>query len=572
MKHSRDRIRRRLTRPATAVAALAGMALVAAACSSAGNNPGSGASSGTAVTLNVEASPTGPIADNFNPFGSTSPGNLLGATSMVYEPLLQYNLAKPGQTYPWLATSYAFSNDDKTLSLQLRHGVKWSDGKPFTSADVAFTFNMLKKYPAINSLGITFASVSTPNPYEVVLTFASPAYVQLYNIAGATPIVPEHIWSKVGNPAAYADAKPVGTGPYLVQSITSQGIDLTRNPSYWQPGLPKIGKLDYIVYDSNTSANLSLENGQLDWAGNFVPHIKQVYQSRDPSHRFYGFPPYRTSYMIVNLTQYPFQYPQVREALSLALDRAAVVDAGEYGEQPPALSPTGLVIPLQDGELAAQYTARYGQPDLSKARSLLKSVGFRYSGGRLYEPNGKPFSLTIIGPSAYTDVMADYQVVAQQWRDLGATVTIDGEAVNSWLQQTQTGQYQVTITATPSAEIVDPWGSFNELLNSALASPVGHPSVGDQEHYDSPQANALLTQWANATTAVARQQAEDGIEKLMATQVPVIPLFYNVLFAEWTTNKVTGWPTAANDYEVPTPGGEQAEVVALHLVPASSGG
>jgi peptide/nickel transport system substrate-binding protein len=568
VKHSRRRIRR-LARPAAAAVALTGLSLAAAACGSSGASSAPAASSASAITLNVEASPTGPIADNFNPFSSTSPGNLLGATSMVYEPLIQYNLAKPGQTYPWLATAYAFSNGDKTLTFQLRHGVKWSDGKPFTSADVAFTFDMLKKYPAINTLGISFASVSTPNPYEVVLTFPTPAYVQLYNIAGDTPIVPEHIWSTAGNPAAYADATPVGTGPYLVQSITSQGINLTRNPSYWQSGLPKIGELHYVVYDSNTSANLSLENGNLDWAGNFVPQIEQVYKSRDPSHRFYGFPPYRTSYMIVNLTQYPFQNPKVREALSLALDRAAVVNAGEYGEQPPALSPTGLVLPLQNAELAQQYTALYGRPDLTRARALLESAGFRYAGGQLYEPDGKPFSLTIIGPSAYTDVMADYQVVAQQWRELGATVTIDGEAVNSWLQQTQTGQYQVTITAAPSAEIVDSWGSFNELLNSSLASPVGKPSVGDQEHFDSPQADSLLSQWANATTAAARQQAEDGIENIMVTQVPAIPLFYNVLFAEWTTNKVTGWPTAADDYEVPTPGGEQAEVVALHLVPAS---
>lgn len=98
-----------------------------------------------------------------------------GAESMVYEPLLQYNLAKPNQTYPWLATSYAFSNGDKTLTFQLRHGVKWSDGKPFTSADVVFTFDMMKKYPTINTLGVSFSTVSAPNPYEVVFTFPSPA-------------------------------------------------------------------------------------------------------------------------------------------------------------------------------------------------------------------------------------------------------------------------------------------------------------------------------------------------------------------------------------------------------------
>jgi peptide/nickel transport system substrate-binding protein len=570
--HSDRPARTRRTRLAIAVTIAAVAALATACGGSSGNSAGGGSASsnGANISLTVEASPTGPITDNFNPFSTTSPGVLLGAESMVYEPLLQYNLAKPNQTYPWLASSYAFSNGDKTLTFQLRHGVKWSDGKPFTSADVVFTFDMMKKYPAINTLDVSFSTVSAPNPYEVVFTFPSPAYVQLYNIAGDTPVVPQHLWAGVTNPSAYADSTPVGTGPYVVQTINQQGITLTRNPDYWQPGLPKIGKLFYQVYDSNTSANLALQQGQLDWAGNFMPHIQQTFSSQDPSHRFYSFPPERTAYLELNLTRAPFNNVKVRQALSMALDRAAVINAGEYGEQPAAQSPTGLVLPVQSSQLAPGFAAdNYTAPNLTQARSLLESAGFTYSNGHLYEPGGKPFTLTIIAPSAYTDVMTDFQVVANQWDALGASVTLDGEAVPSWIQQSETGDYQVSIGGGASPETVDPWGSYNELLNSSLASPVGQPSVGDGEHFDSPQADALLTQWANATTDAARQQAEDGIENIMVSQVPVIPLFYNVMFSEWTTTKVTGWPTASNQYEVPSPLGEQAEVVALHLTPAS---
>lgn len=559
-------------RPRSALIGLAALALLLAGCGTASSSPptksSGGSANGSSVTLNIEASPTGPIEQNFNPYSSTSPAILLGASSMVYEPLIQYNLAKPGQTYPWLATSYKFSDGDKTLTFNLRHGVTWSDGKPFTSADVAFTLEMLKKFPAINTLGINFSSVSAPNRYTVVLHFATPGYVQLYNIAGATPIVPKHIWQTVKNPVAFANAHPVGTGPYVVGSITTQGITLNRNPHYWQPGEPKIGHLHYVVFDSNTSANLALDNGQLDWAGNFVPHIKQTFKDRAPTTRFYAFPPYRTSYMIANLTRYPFQDARVRQALSLALNRKAIVDAGEYGEQPPALSPTGLVLPLQKDQLAPNLSTQYGGADLTKAEALLKAAGFHRKGGVLLEPNGHPFAFTIIGPSAYTDVMADYQVVADDWRALGAQVTVSGEAVNTWLQQMFSGNYQMTITAAPAAEIVDSWGSFDELLNSALSKPVGQTSPGDYEHYKNPQADALLQQWANATTESARRKAETEIESIMATQVPAIPLFYNVFFSEWTTTKVRGWPAASGGYEVPSPGGEQAEVVALHLTPA----
>jgi peptide/nickel transport system substrate-binding protein len=550
-----------------AVVAAASLALLAAACSSSG----SGSSAGSAnVTLTVEASPTGPIADTFNPFLSTSPAVLLGAESMVYEPLLQYNLASAtAAPVPWLATSYAFSNGGKTLTFQLRHGVTWSDGKPFTSADAAFTFSLLKQYPGINTQGIAVSSVQAPNPYEVVLDFASPQYVNLYEIAGLTPIVPKHVWSTVGNPANYADAQPVGTGPYVVKSISTVGVDLTKNPRYWQPGLPKVANLDYPVYDSNTSANLALENGEIDWAGNFVPHMTQVYSSQDPAHRFYAFPPIRTAYLSMNLHDYPFADVKVRQAMSMALDRSAVINAGEDGEQPAALSPTGLVLPVQSSALDPQYAGRsYGAPNLTAARALLESDGFTDKGGKLQEPNGQPFAFTIVGPSAFTDVMADFQVVADQWRQLGATVTLTGEAVNSWLQQLQTGDYQVTIDTPLTNQIEDPWGSYFDLLDSTLASPIGKVSVGDQEHFDSPQADTLLTQWATATTAGARQQAEDGLEAIMVNDVPVIPLFYNVDFSEWNSSKVTGWPTSSDNYEIPSPGGEQAEVVVLHLTPA----
>lgn len=548
------------------VAAIMAVALVSAcsATSSSGNTTSAGS-----TTLTIEASPTGPIADNFNPFVSTSPAVLLGASGMVYEPLMQYDYAKPGTVYPWLATSDSWSNGDKTLTVQLRKGVKWSNGTAFTSKDVAFTFNMLKNNPSINSLGITFSSISTPNPDEVVFHFASTAYVQAYNILGGTVIVPASQWAGVKNPATFADQHPVGTGPYLLSSLTSTGMTLVKNPHYWQPGKPKIDKLVYPVFDSNTSANTSLENGQIDWAGNFLPHIQQLFKGRDPSQRFYEFVPDRTAYLALNLTRYPFNILAVRQALSLALNRPAVINAGEYGEQPAALSPTGLILPAQSSLLSPAYANTTYTTSDSKALSLLMAAGFRKSGGKLLEPNGKPFAFTLIGPSPYTDVMADDQVVAQQWDALGASVTVQGESVGSWFGQTESGNYDVSLTESTSIGTVDPYGSYDQVLNSAFASPVGQTSVGDVEHFNSPAVDSLLSQWADATTAAGRQAAMAGVEQIMVQQVPVIPLFYNVFFCEWTTTKVTGWPTASNPYDVPEPAGPEAEYVVLHLTPVA---
>ena len=548
-------------------AAVTALALVSA-CSATSSSPGGTGASGS-TTLTIEASPTGPIADNFNPFVSTSPSVLLGSSGMVYEPLMQYDFAKSGTVYPWLATSDSWSNGDKTLTVQLRQGVKWSDGTAFTSKDVAFTFNMIKSSPSINSLGITFSSISTPNANEVVFNFASTAYVQAYDILGGTVMIPASQWSSVKNPATFTDQKPVGTGPYLLSSLTPTGMTLVKNPHYWQPNEPKIDKLVYPVFDSNTSANTALENGGIDWAGNFLPHIDQLYKDKDPSHRNYEFVPDRTAYIALNLTRYPFNMLAVRQALSLALDRPAVISAGEYGEQPAATSPTGLIVPVQSSLLNPEYASTTYSTSTAQALSLLKSAGFKVSGGKLLEPNGKPFAFTMIGPSAYTDVMADYQVVAQQWDALGADVTVQGEAVGSWLGQTFTGAYDVSLTESTSIATVDPYSAYNQVLNSSFASPIGQSSVGDVEHFNSPAVDSLLSQWASATTDAQRQTAMAGVETAMVQQTPLIPLFYNVWFCEWNTNKVTGWPTAGNPYDVPEPAGPEAEYVVLHLTPVA---
>ena len=278
--------------------------------------------------------------------------------------------------------------------------------------------------------------------------------------------------------------------------------------------------------------------------------------------------PDRTAYIALNLTKYPFSMLPVRQALSLALNRPEVINAGEYGEQPAALSPTGLIVPEQSSLLNPEYANATYTTDTAQALSLLKGAGFKESGGKLLEPNGKPFAFTLIGPSAYTDVMADDQAVAQQWDALGADVTVQGEAVGSWLGQTFTGAYDVSLTESSSIATVDPYSAYNQVLNSSFASPIGQSSVGDVEHFSSPAVDSLLSQWANATTDAGRQTAMAGVEQAMVKQAPLIPLFYNVFFCEWTTTKVTGWPTTSNPYDVPAAGPE-AEYVVLHLTPVT---
>src|SRR5260370_9603106 len=144
----------------------------------------------------------------------------MGPRGLIYEPLIELNLAPAPKFYPWVATSYAWSNGGKQITVTIRSGVKWNNGTAFTPADVAFTYNMIKKNTAINLGGLAISNVSTSGN-KVTLTFPSAQYTNLEQIAGVG-IVPASVWSKVSNPATFTDPNPVGTGPFVLDSFTAQ--------------------------------------------------------------------------------------------------------------------------------------------------------------------------------------------------------------------------------------------------------------------------------------------------------------------------------------------------------------
>jgi peptide/nickel transport system substrate-binding protein len=149
-----------------ATCAVLGTAGLLAACgssshtSSTASSGNASSSGGRSAVLTVESSQQNAITQNFNPFIQSSAATLLGATSLVYEPLLQANAIKPGQYYNFLATGYTWSNGGKSITFTIRPGVKWSNGTPMTAADVAFTFTLIKKYPDVNTTGVNVSSAS----------------------------------------------------------------------------------------------------------------------------------------------------------------------------------------------------------------------------------------------------------------------------------------------------------------------------------------------------------------------------------------------------------------------------
>ncbi|MDE3203736.1 MAG: ABC transporter substrate-binding protein [Acidobacteriota bacterium] len=552
------------------LAVASAVALMATACSSGSKTPAASSGPNTSAATAAGSSPTpdvtidvesntlaGPITGGFNPFLTSEDAYGLGAVSMIYEPLLQFNILQPGLTRPWLASSYKWSTDGKTLTFNLRPGVKWSDGTPFTSADVVYTYNLMKQDTALNTNGISFESVSAPDPETVVMTFAAPAYTQLYAVAGQTLIVPQSKWSAVSDPATYPDTSPVGTGPYTLASIDSQSITLTRNPNYWQPGKPAIKTVVFPDYESNTSAASALQAGQLTWGGNFISHIQQIF-ANTPSHVFYS-PPNNTVALWPNLTAWPTNQLPVRQAISLVLDRAQVSQQGEQGDEAPATSNTGLILPNDQSYLASSANTLPHDP--AQATSILQGAGYKLVNGTWTSSDGKPVTINLEDPASYSDYMASDQAIANQLSSFGIKTSVNGVSVNAWNADLQSGHFQMTLHWGQTADT--PYGQFQNWLDPSLIGG----SAGNFERFNDPAATAALQAYASAGSDTAAKAAVTQLGNIVAQQLPIIPVMYGAAWGEYNSSKVTGFPTQSNPYDPAQPSVPFNEYVILQLHP-----
>src|SRR2546425_11577299 len=168
----------------------------------------------------------------FNPYNGHPNAGVLG---LVYENL--YFVDVNGGSYtPMLATNYQWNSDNTQVTFTIRQNVKWNDGQPFTANDVAFTFNLMKQYPAADGLGVWnfLSTVTAPDANTVVMTFQKAYPPVLVNIAGKVYIIPQHVFATVGDPTKYLTDKPVGTGPFTLSRYQTDVAVYDKNPNYWQ--------------------------------------------------------------------------------------------------------------------------------------------------------------------------------------------------------------------------------------------------------------------------------------------------------------------------------------------------
>ncbi len=554
-----------------AVAAVLSMAV--AACSSSGTKAGSASSAASGKPLVIDDTPLSPMTDTFSPYSATSTGYVVNAQALYNEPLMVWNTLNPNEApFHLLATGYSWSNGGKTLTFDIRQGVKWNDGKPFSSSDVAFTFNMIRTTKGLQTDGTPVpVSATAPTPGTAVLTFSQPEYANLFLIA-QTFIVPQHIWSKV-NPATFADTKPVGTGPYMLDKFTPQGFTLKKNPGYWNVAAVHVPEVSYPSYNQNFNIVSPLAAGQIDYAGNDIANVQGVYLAKSPdNHTWFPQAPYLVANNVVslffNVDKAPLNDPAVRQAVSYAIDRQQLSSQGETGYELPETSTSGLLLPGADSYLSpslANNLPSAGDP--AKVSSILTADGWKKAGGK-WTKNGNTISFSIADPISYSDYYLDAQDISHQLTALGFNVTVDGIGNPTvWDGDIANGTFDAAIHWSNQGPT--PYQVYDNWMDDSLSAPTGKPAAGDVGRFRSPAAQAALAQYAASGTLAAQKAAIIKLENIMNSQVPVAPLLAGADWYEYSTRDYTGWPSASNPFMNPTTNSPYIEETVLHLKPAS---
>jgi peptide/nickel transport system substrate-binding protein len=515
--------------------------------------------------------------------GTEMPSNLnplspfpLQVTPLIYEPLFYVNTAN-GEVTDLLGTNYKWTDNNLELVITTRSNVKWSDGKSFSASDVAFTFNLLKTYPALDRSGIWskvsgLQSVEASGTNTVIFNFSKPNVPQFYYIA-MQPIVPEHIWKDIKNPATYTNPNPVGTGAFLFESYTpSNGNEVVvKNPNYWMTGRPYIDELVIKSLLTNQSAFLELLKGDAQWGEFYAPDPQTTWIAKDPEHNKIWWPAEGSNALFFNTQIYPFNSATFRKAIDLAINKKNLEDKAYFGAGGYNVNPTAIIPSQQSEWLDPTLTALASSLNTynpAEAQKMLASIGFvKNSSGQLVGPDGKvlpPLKLSVV--SGWTDFITMADVMSSELQSIGFNVVVDQETYNSFISSLMSGTYQMALWGLNGpAPYYIYYSNFNPTLS---ATKIGETAISDYTRYTNPLITAALSTYAQTTNLSLQKQAMYTIERIVLEEMPFVTLTNSTGFQFFNTKEFTGFPSNDNIYSASgslEPGSYDGYIEALNI-------
>lgn len=501
-------------------------------------------------TIYVAGAAWGPPS-TWNPFQPGSLANTTGTIGNVYEFLFVYDPLS-GVMKPWLAESGEWSEDGLTYSVTLREGLTWSDGEPLTAEDVAFTYNLGNQYAALwfSPMWEYVTGVTAVDDLNVEFTFNDdPLYQEFENNLYNVPIVPEHLWADRSEEdiTIGANENPVGSGAYLYETHSEDRNVWMRNEDWWGNdvfGAPAPKRIVDIRTSSNNVALGMVLQGNLDLSNNFLPGVAEL-ADQGYVQTYYSEAPYmlaaNTAVLFLNTTKPPMDDPAFRRALAFAINTDDIVNVA-YSNLVQAASPAGL-LPSLDTYIDQEVVDRLGYyHDPAETEAILTAAGYsRGADGFFQTPDGEPIVLEVTCPFGWTDWMAAIEVIATSAQEAGINVQNVTPDYGAWNDALQTGTFDMTLNNWASMSNT-PWTLYNLLFRHPIQDVMQSGNFGryeDQEMFD------LVDELARVPTSdiEGMQAATSAIQEKMLTEMPMIPLWYNGLWAQYNSSTWTNWPS-----------------------------
>lgn len=521
---------------------------------------GSGEATEPAVLTILSDSNDGWIR-NFNPF---IPDRYNWVQGFVYEYLVLFDNYNNNKEYPWLAEEVISEPDNKTLTIKVREGIKWSDGEDLTAEDVAYSFTISRDHTALDRTGNwgedgKLEAVNVLDDYTVEIVMKEANAFHRTDIIFQVMIIPEHVWSQIEDPSTYVMETPVATGAFTeVVEYTPEMVLMGRNPKYWKADELEVDQLRLPQFTGNEAGLALLQTGEVDWAHMFIPDAETTYVQGDPNRKFwYGMnDAVRLSfnYMTSNEDNLKaFNTPEFKIAASMAVDRKGIIDSAVFGYLDKTVPPVTGLPPALLGNVnpdAAKLHAEYTTYDLDAAKKVLTDAGFIDADGDGWvdNPDGSPIKFDIMSPAGWTDWNDGAIIAAEGMREIGINANANAVDLGIIIEAWESGNHDCLyggygLNPNIWKFYFDTIGDQSRILTASWWST-------NQNNYANDEISAMINELPTAEAARAKEIVE-YIELFYTENMINIPLLYNGNWFVYNDSRFTGWATAEDPYVQP---------------------
>jgi len=439
----------------------------------------------------------------------------LSVSAKVTEGLLSYDFdLKPR---PQLATSWEISPDGTRYTFHLRPNVKWQDGQDFTSADVAYSIELLKKvHPRGSSTFANVTQVETPDPLTAVIVLSKPAPYLIKAFAAAeSPIIPRHLYEGTNALTNPHNNAPIGTGPYIFEKwVRGSYILYKRNPNYWDHSKPYLDQLVVKFIPDDAARSAAFETGDADLGYRTPVALNDV--ARLKTLPTLGFETVGNSYSFnvtslqFNLDDPHFKDLRVRQAVAHAINRTIILQVAYFGLGQVTASPIAPGLKEYNDPTPSPYNF-----DIKAANELLDTAGYKRGA------DGTRFAVTLDYNPIAADIFKTAQYIRSALSPLGIKVTLRSQDLSTFVRRVYTDR-DFSFTVNGHSNLFDPTVGVQRIFwskNFRKGVPFSNAS-----HYQNPEVDRLLEEAQTENNPQKRVEEFRQFQQIVKKDLPSIDL------------------------------------------------